>query len=159
MRFLTLALVAATSTVQLGGCASSSAEPKETAQGYIVQLTATPLVSYTGGVAGLAPTSPEACGTDTVDLNSPASQAYLAYLKSQQAELITAMQDALGRSIKPVYRYYSAMDGFSVRLTPAEAARVAKLPGVASVHSDQAYRTLVPDAVAPIRPLRDHAGG
>lgn len=142
MRFLTLATIALASTVQLGGCASSSAEPKEAAQVYIVQLTAAPLVAYTGGVAGLAPTKPQASGV--MDLSSPASRAYLAYLKSQQAELVALMRSTLGRPITPVYSYYSAMDGFAVRLTPEEAARVEKLPNVSSVRPDREYPTLAP---------------
>jgi len=133
----------------LWSCSSSPPAPDAPLQSYIVQLAPPPLLSYTGGVAGLTATSPQATGTASVDAASPASRAYIGYLKRQQANLIAAMTSALGRPIAPTYTYFYAMDGMAVRLTAAEAARVAGLPGVASVHPDQAYKTLTPDTVPP----------
>lgn len=124
----------------LWGC--SPAKPDALTQRYVVQLAPPPLVSYTGGVAGLAPTSPEATGAKRVDLESPASRAYTDYLKAQQAQLLAAMSATLGRRASPDYVYYYALDGMVLQLTAAEAARVAKLPGVVSVRADQANRPL-----------------
>ncbi|MGH8361957.1 MAG: protease inhibitor I9 family protein [Gammaproteobacteria bacterium] len=108
------------------------------AQLYIVQLSAAPLTTYAGGVPGLAPTNPGATGARTLDLNSPASRAYMAYLKAQQEKFLALMGEALGRRVTPIFRYFYAMNGMAARLTSAEAAQVAKLPGVVAVHRDTA---------------------
>ena len=146
-------LSAAVGVVALvAGCATGSVAPDVYTGSYIVELTAEPLVSYAGGIQGLAPTSPKASGTSNVDPAAPASQAYLVYLKKQQVELIAAMTKAFGRPVVPVYSYYYALDGFAVRLTAAEAARAAHLPGVSSVRPDKAYPTLRPDGPLPPTP-------
>lgn len=136
-------LIAILGLLTLAACSPSP--PDAPAQRYIVQLAAAPLVSYTGGVAGLAPTSPQATGAKSVDPRSPASRAYTDYLKGQQAKLLAAVADALGRPVTPDYAYYFALDGLVLRLTPAEAARVATLPGVVSVRVDRANRTVAPE--------------
>src|SRR6476620_11565918 len=46
----------------------------------IVKLQAAPLVSYAGGVPGLAATSPRVTGADKVNTQSPESKQYLAYV-------------------------------------------------------------------------------
>lgn len=123
-------------------CGCSPAKPDAPSQRYIVQLSAPPLVSYADGVAGLAPTSPQATGAKGVDTGSPASRAYTEYLKERQAQLLAAVSEDLGRPVHPEYAYYYALDGVVLQLTPAEAARVARLPGVTSVRADQASRPL-----------------
>src|SRR5688572_902199 len=50
----------------------------------LIQLDDPPLAQYAGGVAGLAATSPQALGGGKLDAASAASQAYIAYLVSQQ---------------------------------------------------------------------------
>lgn len=120
----------------LWGC--SPAKPDAPGQRYIVQLSAPPLVSYAGGVADLAPTSPQATGAKGVDPDSPASRAYTEYLKGQQAQLLAAVSETLGRPVNPEYAYYYALDGVVLRLTAAEATRIVKLPGVTSVRADLA---------------------
>lgn len=106
------------------------------AQPYIVQLSAAPLTTYAGGVPGLAPTNPAVTGARSLDLNSPESRAYLTYLKAQQEKFLAAMDTVLGRTVAPTFVYFYAMNGMTVKLAPAEAARVAKLPGVVSVRKD-----------------------
>lgn len=103
---------------------------------YIVRLSAAPLTTYAGGVPGLAPTNPAVTGARSLDLNSPASRAYLTYLKAQQEKFLAAMDTVLGRTVAPTFVYFYAMNGMTVKLAPAEAARVAKLPGVVSVRKD-----------------------
>ena len=122
--------------------ACSLVSPDAPLQCYIVQLTAPPLVSYTGGIPGLASTSPQTGGRNSVDIDSPASRAYIDYLKQQQAKLLAAVKDSLGRTVDPDYAYFYAMDAVVLRLTPAEAARVTTLPSVRVVLIDQANRTL-----------------
>lgn len=142
-------------SILVSGCIASAAAPDASARCYIVELTAAPLVSYAGGVENLAPTRPRAPGAAGVDPSAPASQAYLRYLKEQQGKLIATMADILGRPVPPVYSYYYALDGFAVRLTSAEAARVAGIPGVSSVRVDKAYPVLAPDGPLPAKPPSD----
>lgn len=52
---------------------------------YIVQLKDAPLASYYGGVESLAPTSPRVTGERKLNMESAASQAYMAYLDGVQA--------------------------------------------------------------------------
>lgn len=133
-------LAAALGALTLWAC--SPASPDAPLYRYIVQLSAPPLVSYAGGVAGLAPTSAQATGASRVNLDSPASRAYTGYLRERQATLLTAVKDTLGRPVTPDYAYFYAMDGIVLRLTPAEAARVGALPDVTSVRLDLANPTL-----------------
>lgn len=133
----------------MASCTAGPVVPDAAFGTYIVQLTAPALVSYGGGIDGLAPTSPQTYGASGVDLTTPACQAYLAYLKKQQGQLITIMTGVLGRPVTPVHNYYYALDGFAVRLTSMEAAYVAQIQGVSSVHPDSAYRTLAPDEARP----------
>lgn len=139
----------------VSGCMAGQTALDASAKNYIVQLTAAPLVSYAGGVEGLAPTSPQVSGASGVDLNTSPSQAYLGYLKKLQAKLIATMTDVLARPVTPIFSYYYAFDGFTVRLTPAEAARVTSIPGVSSVHPDRAYPALEPDRSLPAKPPGD----
>lgn len=132
--------------VLLAGCALEPAAPETSARSYIVRLPAPPLAAYAGGIEGLAATSPAATGALAIDFNAPASLAYRAYLEKQQAQLIARMEHALGHPLTPLYQYYDALDGFTVRLTPAEAMRVAGLAGVAAVLPDTA---LAPDGSRP----------
>lgn len=126
------------------GSEASAAGAKNSAgaQLYIVQLSAAPLTTYAGGVPGLAPTNPAVTGERSLDLNSPASRAYLAYLKAQQQKFLAAMDSELGRPVTPTFVYFYAMNGMALKLTPAEAAQVAKLPGVVSVRKDTAHAPL-----------------
>jgi hypothetical protein len=54
--------------------------PAEKRVSVIVKLTDKSLAAYKGGVAGMAPTSPAATRAPSLDINSSASQQYLAYL-------------------------------------------------------------------------------
>lgn len=135
--------------VLLAGCAHQPATPEGSVRSYIVRLPAPPLAAYAGGIEGLAATSPAAAGAAAADPNSPASLAYLAYLEKQQAQVIARIADTLGHRVTPIFHYYYALDGFVLRLTPAEAARVAGLAGVAAVLPDTAYPELAPDGPRP----------
>ena len=118
---------------------SAAAPRQEAAQGYIVQLADAPLVSYTGGVAGLAATRTD---SGSVDLGTAASRAYMDYLKARQAKVLDAMGVALGRKVTPGFTYYFALNGFTVNLTAMEAAKVRALDDVISVRPDQAKPTV-----------------
>jgi len=103
---------------------------------YIVQLADTPVANYRGGVAGLEATHAATRGERRFNPNSAASQAYLAYLEARQAEALSAIGGALGRTVEPVFTYKYVYNGFAIRMTPAEAEAVARLAGVVDVQPD-----------------------
>jgi uncharacterized repeat protein (TIGR01451 family) len=104
---------------------------------YVVRLKDPSLSGYSGGIAGLAPTSPEATGTRKLDVTTAASQAYLSYLETQQQEAIRSVEATLGRSVEVKFQYMNVLNAFAVALDHAEALKVAALPGV----------TVYPDAI------------
>src|SRR6476659_8075487 len=61
----------------------------------IVKLQNAPLATYTGGVPGLAATSPRVTGADKVNTESPESKQYLAYVDAQQAAFAISARKAI----------------------------------------------------------------
>jgi uncharacterized repeat protein (TIGR01451 family) len=103
---------------------------------FIVRLDGAPLASYRGGVAGLSATSPEATGVEKLDTASADSIAYADYLRSSQATFVGRLEKTLGHSADVRYNYINATNGLAVWLTPSEASRVARMPGVESVQQE-----------------------
>ena len=110
---------------------------------YIVRFKDAPAATYTGGVAGYAATSARLRGTGILDVTGAAS--YVAYLDERQSVLLDAGSKLLGRTLSVRYRYHLAINGMSLKLTPAEAQRLAALPGVVSVQPVRHFR---PDAAS-----------
>ena len=96
---------------------------------YIIILADKPLATYAGGIDGLAATTPSKTG-GKLDVTSAASAAYLDYLKAQQAAFLTDVKATLGRSPEVLFQYRLATNGFSMILTPAEAAALSARDGV-----------------------------
>ncbi|HEX2668044.1 MAG TPA: protease inhibitor I9 family protein, partial [Gammaproteobacteria bacterium] len=92
---------------------------------YIVRFREAPVARHAGAARG------------TLDLKATVS--YAAYLGERQAGTLTTMREALGRALLPRFQYRYALNGMSVRLTPIEAERIAKLPEVLSVKSVRRY--------------------
>src|SRR4030081_2900737 len=89
---------------------------------YIVQLSEAPLAMYAGGLNGLAPTNPELLGQRKLEVASPASVAYRAFLKARQDALLALMGTTFGRSVEVLDpRYDVVINAVAVRLSPAEA--------------------------------------
>ena len=62
-------------------------------------------------------------------------------IDEQRAVHVDAISRALGRDIAITHRYAITMNGIATSLTPAEAARVAALPGVAAVREQRHFVT------------------
>ncbi|MBE2198542.1 MAG: choice-of-anchor J domain-containing protein [Anaerolinea sp.] len=103
---------------------------------YIVRFTEPALASYTGGVAGLEATSPQATGARKLDANAPAALAYTDYLTQKHSQFTVTMEQTLGRSVEVAFDYIAALNGMAVAMSHEEAAVVAGLPGVAAVYGD-----------------------
>jgi hypothetical protein len=102
----------------------------------IVKLDFEPLATYRGGVNGYEATNPEIAGTTRLDVDSSASQAYLAYVDSQ----INAFQSSLAQAIpaaKITNRYRSVIGGVSVILPASELGALSSLSGVKALYQDE----------------------
>lgn len=104
---------------------------------YIVRLQSEPLALYRGGKAGLAATNPKMAGHLRLNAKSAASLSYQAYLAQERNTVLQAMRSALQRDVPALRTYSIALNGFVAELTPAEAQRVARLPGVAKITPDR----------------------
>ncbi|QSB13644.1 S8 family serine peptidase [Natronosporangium hydrolyticum] len=113
-------------------------ELTESATGlWIVQLADAPLATYGGDLAGLPATSPAITGADRLDVEAPASVRYLDYLADQQAEAVAGFSRALGRDVAPQFEYLNVLNAVALRISAAEAAQLASLPGVTNVFPDE----------------------
>ncbi|MDQ2070337.1 S8 family serine peptidase [Natronospira bacteriovora] len=97
---------------------------------YIVYLDEAPVVHYRGGIPGLPATSPQATGDARLQAARPAVIQYSDFLAQRQTELVGTIERQLGRKVPVVQAFRLATNGFSLEISPQEAARVATLSGV-----------------------------
>ncbi|MEU7588409.1 S8 family serine peptidase [Micromonospora sp. NPDC049230] len=122
--------------------AGQRAAVDETGSGtYIVELAEDPLTAYTGGVAGLARTRPEA--GDRLDATSAPARAYRGHLDAQRK----AVADAAGVTVKAAYT--AAFNGFSAKLTAQQATTLRADKRVRAVTAARALGTPTPPPTAP----------
>jgi subtilisin family serine protease len=107
--------------------------------GYIVTFAEPGVLHYGGGTRGIPATASASDRARKLDARAPAARAYEGYLAEQRAAHIDAIARALGRNIAVTHRYAITMNGIATTLTPAEAARVAALSGIASVREQRHF--------------------
>ena len=96
---------------------------------YIVQLKGTPVIAYTGDVAGYAATKPGK--GQKINRNSKNVKKYAAYLEKQQHRAI----DSVGA--EKVYNYRFALNGFAARMTAADAEALRRNADVLNVWKNE----------------------
>jgi subtilisin family serine protease len=101
---------------------------------YIVRFAEAGVMHYGGGVGALAATAP-AGASRKVDTHNAPSRAYERYLLDQRARHVDDIERSLGRALAVSHRYAVTMNGIAATMSAEEAARVARLPGVASVRA------------------------
>lgn len=106
---------------------------------WIVRLSGDPLATYTGGIRGLAPTSPRATRADRLDVDTAPSVSYLDYLAGEQERFTAEAERALGRELEVVHAYRNVVNGLALRISDAEAETLAELPQVVSVYEDEVH--------------------
>lgn len=103
---------------------------------HIIMLEQPPLALYEGGIDGLPPTSTSITGASRLDIQSPASTAYLNYLSVQQVDTILALEALLGRDVNVPFQYNATLNGFAAEITLNEASLALSLPMVTRVEKD-----------------------
>ena len=103
---------------------------------YIVQVAGSPLAGYQGDVKGFAATKPGA--GKTLDTRTPAAQAYRGHLRDQRTAVLKNA-NLSGHTVTDVYDV--TMNGFAMKMTATEAARLKSKPGVLHVWKDAIFTT------------------
>ena len=89
---------------------------------------------------GFAPTSPSVTGEARLNIESAASQAYLAHLAQEQADFIAAATKAIPEA-KVTYQYDVVLNGVAMIVPADQVADLAKLPGVEAIYPDELLQT------------------
>ncbi len=122
---IALPLAAATG----GQPGSNKAAPTNSA--YIVQMADMPVSAYKGDIKGYNATKPRK--GQKIDPNAPAVVSYMAYLSAKHDRAMAGV----GAS-KKLYTYGYVFNGFAADLSPAQAEKMAQMPGVLAVTKDVA---------------------
>lgn len=110
---------------------------------YIVMGAEPPASGYAGGVPGLGAT--RALPGRRLDAGTTTARRYAAHLRRSHDAILGAAGVAVAAKITD---YTTAFNGLAARLTPQQAARVRRTPGVAHVWQDEfryAATTTTPD--------------
>ncbi len=120
----------------------AAAEARKT---YMIEFEEDGALRYDGGVGSLSATAPNKTGAHTFNARSAETLAYVGYLENTTAMHTAAIGSMLGRDLNVSHRYFYTHSGIAAELSDAEAAEVARVPGVKSV------TTREPDAPATYR--------
>jgi len=129
VRLTTLATFALALVVALMAGVQSASSAGGGGSSYIIQLTEEPVLTYTGGTAGIPATAP--AKGQKINPNSAAVKQYVDYLKAKHAEIAGKVGAA------KFYDYVYTVNGFAAPLTAAQAAALEKTAGVLAVEKDR----------------------
>ena len=129
MRFR-LALLIGVLGVALFALPAAGADVTASKQNYVVQMLDFPVVSYAGGVQGLAATKP--AKGKKIDPQSSDVKRYAGYLVSKHAQAL----EKVGGGNK-LYDYVYSYNGFAAELTEAQAAKLEAMKDVVAVSADE----------------------
>ncbi|MEP6938929.1 MAG: S8 family serine peptidase [Rudaea sp.] len=132
----------------------AGATTQPTTQRYIVRYVEPALASYNhalqagrakrvGGIAAI-PMKLKANGRMQLDAQSAQARGYVANLAQQQLQHQRDIAATIGRAVTPQRSFRHALNGAVMQLSAAEADKVARIAGVASVVPDRA-RSLADD--------------
>jgi subtilisin family serine protease len=100
-----------------------------------IKLAEQSLASYSGGVPGIAATSPQASGK-ALDPKSADAQSYLAYLNGKLGQVESAVK-AAAPGASTTHRFDVILGGVSMRVPASSLDALRKLPGVTAVYVDK----------------------
>lgn len=155
MRFLTLAAaialaLPATALVEARSARAELAAKRapDARASYIVSFDEPAAPMFRGFLAkdgrrpALAPVAIAVTGQPKYDPERPEAEAYLAYIGTLREQRLDAASSVLGRDLVPKFVYEHALNGVALDLTPAEAERLAGMPGIRAVTPDFERRTM-----------------
>ena len=96
---------------------------------YIVQMVQAPVSAYKGGIQGLSATKVNA--GEKLDRNNPSVQEYVSYLADQHN---MALEKVGGNKVND---FSYGFNGFTARMTAAQANKLSKVSGVVRVTPDE----------------------
>ncbi|WP_109509222.1 S8 family serine peptidase [Nocardioides speluncae] len=109
--------------------AGSAAPADADTEVYIVELAASPVAEYGGGIAGLEAT--EVTPGERLDKATPAVREYVTYLNEKRADVRARV------GATSLYDYNYTYAGFAAELTATEAARLERSGDVLSVERSE----------------------
>lgn len=127
-----LALTLLVFTLPPGAAAQAPADPLVTV---VVKLKDAPVARYTGGVSGLAATSPQVTGRARLEPSHTDVRAYAGYLAGQHAAFGAAAASAIPGA-RVVHSYQMVLGGVALAVPASQLGKVATLPGVTAVYPD-----------------------
>ena len=116
-----------------------SAEPLNAPAIYIIRFAEPGVLHYAGGTQGIPATAIASARERKLDARSAAAHAYEAYLIDRRSAHVAEISRALGRDLAVTHHYAITMNGVAATLTPSEATRVARLPGIAAVRASRNF--------------------
>ncbi|KAM5553710.1 subtilisin-like protease SBT2.5 [Rosa sericea] len=99
---------------------------------YIVTIEGEPIISYRGGVDGFEATAVES--DEKIDTTSESVTSYARHLQNKH-DMLLGMLFEQG-TYKKLYSYQHLINGFAVHISPEQAERLMRAPGVKSVERD-----------------------
>ena len=127
-------LLSGAAAMALYAAAPASSGSSQSGNGvYIVQMQDAPAVSYKGGVAGYQPTAPKK--GEKINPIAPDVMKYVSYLKAKHDAALAKVGNG-----QKLYSYGFSFNGFAAKLTPQQAAALAKEAGVVAVSEDEALK-------------------
>src|SRR5688572_26020272 len=126
-------LLSAAAGMALYAANAGSSEAKSGNGVYIVQMQDAPAVAYKGGVAGYKATAPKK--GEKINPIAPDVVKYVDYLKAKHDAALAKVGNG-----QKLYSYGFTFNGFAAKITPQQAAALAKEAGVVAVNEDEALR-------------------
>lgn len=125
--------------------AANSADAKDNLEPdlYTIVYAEPALAGYDGSIPGF-PKPGKLRGKEKLDVKSPSALLYLKHLDSVQSDHEAEISETIGRSLSVDLRMKHALNAIVTKLTPEEAAIVAKMPGVSLVERNR-YETTLTD--------------
>ncbi|MGB0135329.1 S8 family serine peptidase, partial [Dokdonella sp.] len=105
---------------------------------YMIRFADPGAIAYRGGIGSLSATA--APQGERFDAKSADSLAYRQFLEQQQIAFVVDMKAALGRDVSVPHTYQITHSGIAAKMTAAEAAAVANLPGVVAIEREKQYQ-------------------
>ncbi len=104
-------------------------------QTYIVVLRDSAAASFQGSALRAAPERVDG----RLDVRGNATQSYVAFLESQQAQFLETASDLLNRPVPAIMQMQHAINAVVVKLTPAEAKALSDQPEVRLIEPQRNY--------------------